>query len=33
VRYDPDGLGGVDPVRFAYLTTKPAVTRSDFYVQ
>jgi Ca2+-binding RTX toxin-like protein len=33
VRYDADGTGPIAAVKVAVLTTKPAVTRADFYVQ
>jgi Ca2+-binding RTX toxin-like protein len=33
LRYDPDGTGPAAARRFATLTTKPAVTRTDFVVQ
>jgi Ca2+-binding RTX toxin-like protein len=33
LRYDADGAGGAAAVRFAQLTTKPALTNADFYVQ
>jgi Ca2+-binding RTX toxin-like protein len=33
LRYDPDGTGPAVAVRFAQLTTKPAITRADIYVQ
>lgn len=33
VRYDADGAGGAAAVRFALLPAKPALSRTDFYVQ